>query len=103
VSGHRAITGSHGAPLPPAVYVGNYEYDASERELERTFDKYGPVDRVEYKSGACAASADVRCARCLFHRCRRCRPPSTLPDRGLPGHHPSLYLTLHHQGLITTS
>ncbi|KAI3431467.1 hypothetical protein D9Q98_004519 [Chlorella vulgaris] len=37
----------------PPVYVGNYEYDASERELERTFDKYGPVDRVEYKSGFC--------------------------------------------------
>lgn len=36
---------------PGAVYVGNYEYDASERELERTFDKYGPVERVEYKSG----------------------------------------------------
>jgi arginine/serine-rich splicing factor 4/5/6 len=35
-----------------AVYVGNYEYDASERELERTFEKYGPVDRVEFKSGA---------------------------------------------------
>lgn len=35
-----------------AVYVGNYEYDASERELERTFEKYGDVDRVEYKSGA---------------------------------------------------
>ena len=49
-------------PLPPnlsasstttaAVYVGNYEYDASERELERMFEKYGEVDRVEYKSGA---------------------------------------------------
>ncbi|KAL4429013.1 hypothetical protein ABPG77_006052 [Micractinium sp. CCAP 211/92] len=38
--------------LPP-VYVGNYEYDASERELERTFEKYGDVDRVEYKSGFC--------------------------------------------------
>lgn len=36
-----------------AVYVGNYEYDASERELERTFEKYGEVERVEYKSGAC--------------------------------------------------
>lgn len=34
------------------VYVGNYEYDADERELERTFEKYGKVDRVEWKSGA---------------------------------------------------
>lgn len=38
-------------PSPAAVYVGNYEYDASERELERTFEKYGDVDRVEFKSG----------------------------------------------------
>ncbi|PRW39211.1 serine arginine-rich splicing factor RS40-like isoform X1 isoform A [Chlorella sorokiniana] len=37
----------------PPVYVGNYEYDASERELERTFEKYGDVDRVEFKSGFC--------------------------------------------------
>lgn len=37
--------------LPP-VYIGNYEYDADERELERLFEKYGKVDRVEFKSGA---------------------------------------------------
>ena len=44
----------HSCPCPAAcaVYVGNYEYDASERELERTFDKYGDVKNVEYKSGA---------------------------------------------------
>ena len=33
------------------VYVGNYEYDADERELEKTFDKYGRVKTIEYKSG----------------------------------------------------
>eukprot|EP00887_Chlorella_sp_A99_P002259 scaffold10.g2259.t1 len=38
--------------LPP-VYIGNYEYDADERELERLFEKYGKVDRVEFKSGFC--------------------------------------------------
>lgn len=34
------------------VYCGNYEYDASERELERMFEKYGPVNKVEFKTGA---------------------------------------------------
>jgi hypothetical protein len=44
--------------VPPAqVYCGNYEYDAEERELEKTFDKYGRVDRVEFKSGAVMAAA----------------------------------------------
>lgn len=41
-------------PCPPftQVYCGNYEYDASERDLERLFDRYGRVERVEFKSGA---------------------------------------------------
>ncbi|PSC71904.1 serine arginine-rich splicing factor RS31-like isoform X1 [Micractinium conductrix] len=39
--------------MQPPVYVGNYEYEASERELERTFEKYGDVERVEFKSGFC--------------------------------------------------
>ncbi|GAB4814071.1 hypothetical protein N2152v2_001117 [Parachlorella kessleri] len=43
--------------LPP-VYCGNYEYDASERELERLFDKYGRVNRVEYKTGFCFVHFD---------------------------------------------
>lgn len=39
-------------PLPsPQVYVGNYEYDADERDLEQAFKKYGPVKSMEYKSG----------------------------------------------------
>ncbi len=46
-----------------AVYVGNYEYDASERELERTFEKYGDVDRVEYKSGAPPPTHSTRSTR----------------------------------------
>lgn len=45
-----------GSILPPAyrpqVYCGNYEYEASERELERLFKKYGRVEKVEFKTGA---------------------------------------------------
>jgi len=33
------------------VYVGNYQYEADERDLEDTFAKYGPVTSVEYKRG----------------------------------------------------
>lgn len=33
------------------VYVGNYEYEADERDLEDLFKKYGDVKSVEYKSG----------------------------------------------------
>ncbi|KAL6784039.1 SRS10 [Auxenochlorella protothecoides x Auxenochlorella symbiontica] len=39
--------------MAPPVYCGNYEYDASERDLERLFDRYGRVERVEFKSGFC--------------------------------------------------
>lgn len=37
--------------LSTQMYVGNYEYEASERELERLFDRYGRVRRVDFKSG----------------------------------------------------
>lgn len=37
---------------PCSVYCGNYEYDATERELERLFERYGRVEKVEYKTGA---------------------------------------------------
>lgn len=51
-SRRRSLTAAGRLSSPAAaVYVGNYEYDASERELEHTFEKYGDVDRVEYKSG----------------------------------------------------
>lgn len=42
---------THGIPLAVQVYVGNYEYDADERELERTVEKFGPVKNMEFKSG----------------------------------------------------
>ena len=69
--------------LPPTVqmYVGNYEYDASERELERLFERYGRLDRVDYKSGALL----------LLRGQGRCRRPSLRqrpPTACLPGHSP---------------
>lgn len=33
------------------IYCGNFEYDATEREILRMFDKYGIVDRVDMKTG----------------------------------------------------
>lgn len=33
------------------VYCGNFEYDTSIREIEKLFEKYGDVDRVEMKTG----------------------------------------------------
>ena len=56
------------------VYVGNYEYDADERELERLFDKFGKVDHVEFKSGAPRRPPARRVAAC-----RPLLPASCLP------------------------
>jgi hypothetical protein len=50
------------------VYVGNYEYDADEQELEKSLNKYGRVRSMEYKSGARPATAAALPAR---------RPPPT--------------------------
>jgi RNA recognition motif-containing protein len=33
------------------VFVGNFEYETRQSDLERLFDKYGRVDRVDMKSG----------------------------------------------------
>ena len=38
------------------VQVGNFEYDASVREVERLFERFGKLDRVEMKTGAPAQS-----------------------------------------------
>ncbi|KNA07382.1 hypothetical protein SOVF_172420, partial [Spinacia oleracea] len=32
------------------VFVGNFEYDTRQNDLERLFSKYGRVDRVDMKS-----------------------------------------------------
>ena len=49
----------HGVSLPllsltfllVQVFCGNFEYDARAREIERLFEIYGPIDRVEMKTG----------------------------------------------------
>ena len=33
------------------IFVGNFEYDTRQSELERLFSKYGRIDRVDMKSG----------------------------------------------------
>jgi hypothetical protein len=33
------------------VYCGNFEYDATVRGIERLFEKYGDVARVDMKTG----------------------------------------------------
>lgn len=33
------------------VFCGNFEYDASLREVEKLFERYGPVERVDMKTG----------------------------------------------------
>lgn len=43
--------------LPPPlttmrpIFVGNFEYETRQSELERLFSKYGRVERVDMKSG----------------------------------------------------
>ena len=40
---------------------GNFEYDAHPREVERLFDKYGPLERVDMKTGEtpCCGNRDM--------------------------------------------
>lgn len=33
------------------VFVGNFEYDTRQSDLERLFGKYGRLERVDMKSG----------------------------------------------------
>ena len=34
-----------------SIFCGNFEYDARQSDLERLFQRYGKVDRVDMKSG----------------------------------------------------
>lgn len=38
-------------PCALQVFCGNFEYDASEKEIYRLFEKYGEVDRIDMKTG----------------------------------------------------
>jgi hypothetical protein len=47
------------------VYIGNFEYDATEREIERLFEKYGKLERVDMKTGnkfCCPVPGDLPCS-----------------------------------------
>ncbi|GKV13132.1 hypothetical protein SLEP1_g24194 [Rubroshorea leprosula] len=33
------------------IFVGNFEYDTRQSELERLFSKHGRIERVDMKSG----------------------------------------------------
>ncbi|CAD7699714.1 unnamed protein product [Ostreobium quekettii] len=33
------------------VFCGNFEYDAQARDIEKLFDKYGPIERIDMKTG----------------------------------------------------
>lgn len=48
------------------VFVGNFEYDTRQSELERLFGKYGRVERVDIKSGTVFALWILFCFSCLF-------------------------------------
>lgn len=38
-------------PDAPQVFCGNFEYDAPAKDIERLFDKYGPVEKIDLKTG----------------------------------------------------
>jgi RNA recognition motif-containing protein len=33
------------------VFCGNFDFDARQSDLERLFSKYGPIRRIDMKSG----------------------------------------------------
>lgn len=37
------------------VFCGNFEYDARQSEIERLFDRYGRIARIDMKMGGCSA------------------------------------------------
>jgi len=34
------------------IFIGNFEYEAQERDIVRLFERYGHVDKIDMKSGA---------------------------------------------------
>jgi RNA recognition motif-containing protein len=33
------------------IFIGNFEYEAQERDIVRLFERYGPVEKIDMKSG----------------------------------------------------
>lgn len=44
---------------PPQIFIGNFEYEAQERDIVRLFERYGPVEKIDMKSGASSFVAAV--------------------------------------------
>lgn len=60
-SGFRG--GNSLATMARPIFVGNFEYETRQSELERLFGKYGRVERVDMKSGILTLFFKNYCAR----------------------------------------
>mmetsp|Transcript_36761 Transcript_36761/g.103717 ORF Transcript_36761/g.103717 Transcript_36761/m.103717 type:complete len:104 (+) Transcript_36761:183-494(+) len=51
------------------IFCGNFEYDARQDEIERLFEKFGPLERVDMKTGE-----PWICSSTLSHCHTECHP-----------------------------
>ncbi|CAI5514308.1 unnamed protein product [Closterium sp. Naga37s-1] len=49
-----------------AVYCGNFEYEARQSEIERLFDRYGRISRVDMKTGSWEQRTGHASGHCLY-------------------------------------
>ena len=61
--------------------AGNFEYDAHPREIERLFDKYGPLERVDMKTGEAPCSGNRTLSHTGQPKPTIQRPTSSHPPR----------------------
>ncbi len=54
--------------------AGNFEYDANPRDVERLFDRFGPIERLDMKTGEHASLITSRVAPTGL--CSMCLPPA---------------------------
>jgi len=54
------------------LFCGNFEYDARQSEIERLFDRYGRIARIDMKMGQCQ------------RQCPRTPPAPPCARRSLP-------------------
>ena len=75
------------------VFCGNFEYDARAREIERLFEIYGPIDRVEMKTGETFFLSSTRRSPSIN---RDMNPFSFTHTHSLTVHNPrSVLLSIH--------
>lgn len=65
--GQTAGAASHPCTLPATpppchrqIFCGNFEYDATERDIMRLFERFGSVDRIDMKTGERTAALAPR-------------------------------------------